>query len=116
NTVTGAGMPAEEVRWIGAYLLTGGAAAVALALLVEGLVVLFGVAGRRSAFGFNAVVQAAMAAALLVGINWWSFDNPLRFDCTRERLFTLPADLRDRLRELDAKGKTTVVVYQRHKT
>jgi hypothetical protein len=116
NTATGAAMPAEEAKWIGAYLLTMGAAAVALGLLVEVLVVLFGVAGRRSAFGFNAVVQVVLAAALVVGVNWWSFDHPLRFDLTRARLFTLPADLRERLRELDAKGKTTVVVYQRHKT
>jgi hypothetical protein len=116
NTVTNPAVPAPDAKEIGSHLLTWGVASVALALLVEALVVLFGVAGRRSAFGFNAVLQAAMAAALLVGINWWSFDHPLRFDCTRDRLFTLPADLGDRLRELDAKGKTTVVVYQRHKT
>jgi hypothetical protein len=116
NTVTGTVVPQVDAKGIGAYLLTGGAAAVALALLVEALVILFGVAGRRSAFGFNAVLQAAMAAALLVGINYWSFGHSLRFDCTREKLFTLPTDLRERLRELDAKGKTTVVVYQRHKT
>src|SRR5579859_473547 len=48
NTAKGEGMPAEESRWIGAYLLTVGTAALALALLVEVLVVLFGVAGRRS--------------------------------------------------------------------
>jgi hypothetical protein len=116
HTVQGTDMPADEMEWLGAYLLTVGAAAVALAVFVEALVVLFGVAGRRSAFGFNAVVQALMAAALVVGVNWWSFEHPLRFDCTREGLFTLPSDLRDRLRELDAQGKTTVVVYLRHKT
>ncbi len=116
HTATGKAMPADEARWIGAYLLTVGSAAVALALLVEVLVVLFGVAGRRSAFGFNAVVQVAMAAALLVGVNFWSFEHPLRFDCTREKAFTLPAELRDQLAQLDQKGETKVIVYLRDTT
>jgi hypothetical protein len=39
-----------------------------------------------------------------------------RIDLTRDRAFTLPDDLRQRLRELDPKSRTTIIVYQRHKT
>ena len=87
-----------------------------LALLVEALVVLRVVAGRRSAVGFNAAVQVLLAAGLLVAVNFWAFHHYARIDTTREQVFTLPADLGDRLRQLDPKVKTTVIVYQRHKT
>src|SRR5438093_781267 len=43
-------------------LLLGGGLAALLALLVEAILILAMVAGRRSAFGFNAVVQTAIAA------------------------------------------------------
>jgi hypothetical protein len=101
---------------VGGCLLAGGAAAVLLALLAEVVAVLRVAAGRRSAFGFNAVVQVALAAVLLAGVNWWSFGHSLRLDTTREGLFTLPAELRRQLGSLDRDSETTVVVYQRHKT
>src|SRR5437879_522226 len=50
-------------------LLAGGIVLALLALLTEVLAILFLVAGRRSAFGFNALVQVVLAAVLLVGIN-----------------------------------------------
>jgi hypothetical protein len=65
------------------YTFLGGAAAALLALLVEVLVILRFAAARRSAFGANAVVQAGIAAALLVGINLYSYFHYLRVDCTR---------------------------------
>jgi hypothetical protein len=107
----------EHVReqWRTVLLLTGAATAL-FALLVEVLVVLGFTATRRSAFGFNALVQGALAAALLVGVNVWSFHNYRRVDFTRDRQFTLPANIRAELERLDPNSKTTVIVYQRHKT
>jgi hypothetical protein len=97
-------------------LLMGGAAAALFALLVEALVVLFFTATRRSAFGFNAVLQGALAAVLLVAVNVWSFQHYLLLDGTRDRQFGLPEDIRKDLAQLDPASKTTVIVYQRHRT
>ena len=97
-------------------LLMGGAAAALFALLVEALVVLFFTATRRSAFGFNAVLQGALAAVLLVGVNVWSFQHYLLVDGTRDRQFMLPEEIRKDLAQLDPDSKTTVIVYERHKT
>src|SRR4051812_12582432 len=59
-------------------LLAGGAVAALLALLVEMLAILRVVAGRRSAFGLNAVVQLGLAVVLLAGINVYSFRHYFR--------------------------------------
>jgi hypothetical protein len=123
---------------VSVFLVLGGAAAFAVALLVELLLGLGVLAGRRSALGANAVVQIVLATALLVVVNAFSagldlsehsvFGRPLRllgrplkidstyriFDWTRDKRFTLPDHVRDDLAQL--KGETTVVVYQRHKT
>ncbi len=116
---------------LGACLVVGGGAAALLALVVEGLVLLRYTAGRRNVFGLNAAVQVALAAALLVGVNWWSGfwadftvlghrvawqPHYLRLDWTREGLFTLPQNVREQLATLDRSVPTTVVVLQRHKT
>ena len=98
-------------------------------------------AARRSAVATNAALQTALAVALLVGINVWSFGHYTRFDWTGRvfgpsvqtldhfpyldvsllqpsgrfpEQFTLPADITADLRKLQA--PTTIVVYQRHKT
>lgn len=92
-----------------------GAAAALLSVLVEVLVVLTFTATRRSAFGFNAVVQAVLAMVLLIGVNSWSFWNYRQIDCTRDQQFTLPAEVRRDLAQLDPNSKTTIIVYQRHK-
>jgi hypothetical protein len=97
-----------------AYLVVYGGLAALFALVIELLVSLRVAAGRRSVFGLNAAVQAALAVALLVGVNWFSYHHSLRFDWTRGQLFTLPAQTRDQLRQLH--DETTIVVYQRHKT
>ncbi len=97
-------------------LLLAGAAAALLALLIESLVIVAFTATRRSAFGFNALVQGALAAVLLIGVNVWSFRHYQRVDCTRDRQYTLPASDRDNLAQLDPQSKTTVIVYQLHKT
>src|SRR5690349_8918790 len=63
NVRAGLGLPPSL------WPLVGGAAAALLALLVEALVFLRQAAGRRSIFGANAMLQVALAAALLVGVN-----------------------------------------------
>jgi hypothetical protein len=100
---------------LGTWLLLGGSLAALFALLVEVLVIVRLTAGRRSAFGLNAVVQAALAAALFVGINAWSFQHFIRFDWTRTGQFTLPEKVRQDLQQLDPTKPTLVVIYQRHK-
>jgi hypothetical protein len=100
----------------GTWLVLGGAAAALFALLIEALVILRMAAGRRSAFGFNALVQVVLAVALVAGINVWSFQHYLRLDCTRDQQFTLPAEVRQELEKLDPGTTTTVVIYQRHTT
>ncbi len=101
------------VPTLAVYLVAGGLAAALLALLVELVGGLFFAAGRRSAFSLNAVVQAALAAVLLVGVNWWSFSHYDRLDWTRDAQFTLPAELQAELRRL--RGDTTILVYLMHK-
>jgi hypothetical protein len=95
-------------------LLLGGGLLALLALIVESVAALRVVAGRREAFGGNVAVQVLLAAVLLAGVNVFSFRHYLRFDWTRDRLFTLSPETRDQLRQLQ--GETTIVVYQRHKT
>jgi hypothetical protein len=97
-------------------LLLGGAATALFALLIEAVVVLCFTATRRSAFGFNALLQGALAAILLLAVNAWSFHHYVLVDFTRGHQFTLPARVRDDLAQLDPSSKTTVIVYQRHKT
>jgi hypothetical protein len=118
-----AGFQAEHTLPPTLWVLVGGLAAVLFGLLVEALVFLRTVASRRSAFGLNAAVQIALAALLLVAINFFSFSHYLRFDLTSAAFgwaerqppkFTLPEDVRTQLAGLH--GETKIVVYQRHKT
>jgi hypothetical protein len=94
----------------------GGAAAVLLALCVELFASVLFTAFRRGAFGVNAVLQATMAAALLIGVNVWSYFHYQQFDGTRDRQFTLPEEDRANLAKLDPKSKTTVIIYNVHRT
>jgi hypothetical protein len=98
----------------GVYLTLAGGALAALALLVELFVGLYFLSGRRGAFGSNVAVQIALAVALVVGINFFSFGHCLRFDWTSDHHFTLPEKVRQDLGNL--KGETTIVVYQLHKS
>jgi hypothetical protein len=98
----------------GVYLTLGGSALAGLALLVELGVGLYFLSGRRGAFGSNVAVQIALAVALVVGINFFSFSHYLRFDWTRDHLFTLDETIRQQLSQL--RGETTIVVYQLHKS
>jgi hypothetical protein len=99
-----------------AGLLLGGLAAVALWVLVELIGTLFLVTGRRTAVGTNAYLQIALAAALLVVVNAYSFTHHTRYDLTRDRQFTLPESVVAKLKALDPASPTDVVVLQLHKT
>lgn len=112
------------------WLLAVGLAVAVLCLLIEFLIGLRFVAGRRSVFGVNAMLQVGLAAVLLVGINLWSFSNYWRLDWTWPQpqpeiaegaepepavgKFTLPVKVREQLADL--RGETTIVVYNRHRT
>jgi hypothetical protein len=95
------------------FAFLAGAAAAVLWLLVELLGVVRFTAARRSAFGVNVLVQVGVAAVLLVGINVFSFEHHLSLDCTRDRQFTLPADVQQQLRQL--RGETTIVILQQRR-
>ncbi|HKI31895.1 MAG TPA: hypothetical protein VKA46_08500 [Gemmataceae bacterium] len=106
----------DRLAGVAVALLVIGAPFVLLALLAEALSVLRFAAGRRSAFGSNAVAQVVLAAALVVGVNvfaQWQ-GNYRRFDLTRDQRFTLPAEVQGDLGKLQ--GETTIVVYQMHQT
>src|SRR5262249_38400666 len=68
NLVQGTDLPADQAVLVGLYLLAGGLVAATLALLVEAVLVLAFVAGRRSALGFSAVVQIVLAVAFVAGL------------------------------------------------
>src|SRR5437660_12455530 len=78
------GETGDRVALAAVSLFVGGAVVAGLALLVEALAILALAAGRRSAFGLNAVLQVILAAVLLVGINYYSFAHYLRADWTRD--------------------------------
>src|SRR5207244_9998807 len=89
---------------------------VALWLVVEIVMVIFTVTGRRAAVGGNVYAQIALAVALLIILNAVAFHNYYRFDCTRSGEFTLPSDLVTELQTLRDDSPTDVVVLKRHKT
>lgn len=101
---------------MGRYLLIGGGIAALFALVVEGLVVVRFVAGRRSALGANALVQVVLAIGLVVLVNTWSFHQHARLDWTRQGMFTLPGSVRAQLAQLDPKSETSIILYQRHRS
>jgi hypothetical protein len=101
---------------VGTVLFVAGVAAVLLLAVHEVFAGLFLVAGRKTAVGTNAAVQIGLAAALLIAVNAVSFTTHRRFDLTRYREFTLPADLTEELKKLRPDSPTTVVVLQLHKT
>ncbi len=105
----------DRLKLAAVVLVAVGAPFALLALLVEALGGLRFAAARRGAFGTNAMIQVALALALLVGVNIYAHQagNYRRFDLTHDQLFTLPESLQKQLREL--KGETTIVVYQRQK-
>jgi hypothetical protein len=108
--------PEAIVTQVGLWLFLGGILAVALWLLVELIGGLFLAAGRKSAAGASTTLQVTLAVALFVIVNVVSFQFFLRSDQTRDRRFTLAADLVEQLKQLDPNSPTTVVVLQMDKT
>jgi hypothetical protein len=120
------------------YLVLGSGLAIAFALLIELLLGLGALLGRRSALGFSAVLQIVLATVLLIAVNIYSvgidfsglsvFGRPIewegkpikldghhaRFDWTRDHRFTLPDDVREQMEKLKGE-KTTIVVYNMDK-
>ena len=95
--------------------LAVGVVAVAVALAVELLGALVLITGRRTAASATATVGTVAAVALLFFVNAYSFTHHARLDYTRDKQFTLPPDLADRLRTLRPESPTTIVVLQKHK-
>jgi hypothetical protein len=131
----------QPYRDVGLAMVLGGGAVFVVTLLLLALAGLRRFAARRSAVATHALIQSAVAVALLVGVNIVSFSHYLRFDWTGRTFdpsvsksdrfpyfdvsllkpsgrfpmqFTLPAGITDELRKL--RSPTTIVVYQRHKT
>src|SRR2546423_2552785 len=71
-----------------AGVIAGGLILVVLAALVELIGTLFFVAGRRSAPGPVAMVPIGLAAVLLLGLNVFPLQPPLRFASTPHLPFT----------------------------
>lgn len=101
---------------MGSILLAGGLAAALFSLLIELLVILRVVAGRRSALSLNSLLQILLALLLLIGVNVLAFQHPKRWDWTREQLFTLPENVRTALASLDPDTQTTIVLFLMHRT
>jgi predicted nuclease of predicted toxin-antitoxin system len=107
------GSAGRVANW-GIVLLVLGSAVALIALALEILVIGRHAAGRRSAMGINVLAQIAIAAAMLLGINLWSYHHPARFDWTRNQQFTFPPEIQERLNKLQ--GDTTIVVYLPHQS
>src|SRR5207248_1018848 len=69
-------------RDIGLTMVFAGGSVFLLTVIVLGLSGLRRFAARRSAVATNAALQTALAVALLVGVNVYSFGHYLRFDWT----------------------------------
>ncbi len=112
-------MQDEGLKPVSAYLFVAGVGALLIALLVEVAVAIRLTAARRSATRANAVLQAALAVALLAGLNVYSFFHYERIDTNRpdregEKPFTLPAELTDQLKKL--RGETSIVILQQERS
>lgn len=100
-------------QW-GVALLAFGLPVALIALAFEIVLAARYTAGRRSATGLNALAQIGIAAAMLVGINLWSYHHAARSDWTRNQQFTFAPEIQERLDKLQ--GDTTIVVYLPHQS
>lgn len=97
---------------IGLIVLCSSAGAVGLALLFEVRGITQAVASHRGLFGFNVILQVALALALVVGANVYSFEHFRRFDLTRAQIFTLDDATRDQMQQL--RGDTDIIIVQKY--
>jgi hypothetical protein len=105
----------NQPQTVGFQHLVIGLCLSALALLVELISALGMMAGRRSLFGANVVLQIALAATALVLVNLYAFHHPKRFDWTRSQSFTLPTSIKGQLAQLDPNSETSIVLYLRRR-
>src|SRR5262245_1984191 len=101
------------------YAFAAGLGMAIVTLALDLIVGIFSTAGRRSMLGFSVVLQVALAVILLAGVNVFSFMHYSRCDLTRDRAFTMKPETVAELKKLradDESGKTTIVVYQQHKS
>ncbi len=107
--------------FVGLVLLIVGGLLAGLSLVGEVLGAVEELASRRGARGGSALAQFLLAVLLVVGLNLFSFGHYQRWDCTRNRLFTIPEELRDKLSRLQGQTTmqgqtTTIVLHLRHVT
>ena len=105
----------DRLAEVAAHILLGGAAAAALALVIEAAGAMFLVTGRRSLTGSLSTVGITATVALLVIVNIYSFSHYRRYDNTRDRKFTLPVAVADDLKKLRPDSPTSIVVLQKHR-
>jgi hypothetical protein len=96
----------------GLIVAIAGAVAVVVALLGEVRGVAESVVSHRGAAGINVLLQVALASVLVIGGNVYSFSHFKRYDCTRDKLFTLDEKISERLATL--RGETDIIVYVQH--
>lgn len=101
-----------QTAQVATYLIAGGLGAIALSLLFEFLAAFS--SSSKSLLGLNSTFQTLLAVAIVVAVNVYSFQHYQRWDLTRDKLFTLPANLVEELKKL--RGETQIVVLQQHKT
>ncbi len=97
---------------VGIILTIAGAVIAAAALFYDFSGLSGGISARRGAFGLNVFLQIAMAIAVIVMLNVFSFQHFHRYDWTRDHRFTLPDDVRQELAKLT--DTTEIVVLQRY--
>jgi hypothetical protein len=105
---------ASAWRYITIAIAFGGGAAVAWWLLAETKAAADQIRGQRGTVGLMVALQVLFAALLLIGVNMCSAYLYFRADCTRDRQFTIPRDIREQLSRLSASEPTTIVLHQRH--
>src|SRR4051794_770683 len=72
----------DQYRDVGLSMLLGGAAVFLFCLLVLAIAGVRTLVGRRNAAATNSALQCALAVALLVGANVYSFRHYQRYDWT----------------------------------
>ncbi len=118
NTVKASATEATTNITIDGVMLLVGLAGAAIAivwLLLEALMALTLITGKRAVVGGNMYLQIALAVALFVVLNIFAFRHYIRYDCTRDSQFTLNASLVKELQTLSSDSPTDVVVLQMHK-
>jgi hypothetical protein len=76
-------------QYTGVLVIVAGLIAAALALFFEVRNIAQLMSSRRGAFGINVLLQIVLALAIVVGANYYSLFNYMRFDLTQEKMFTL---------------------------